>query len=570
MNWPAGLRLSGILLWTLALNVPAMGQQNPPERGPKALPADERRRELDLSPALPLDRTPVLPPASFAPERGLAAVDHIYVQRIVVEGVTLLGEKEVAEIVAPYQRRRIEIEELYALRRELSAAYVRRGYVNSGVVIPDQQVVDGVVVMQEVRGSVTKIDVTGNGRLSPGYITKRITAATKSPLRVQDLQQALESLQQDPLIQRVNAQLKPGLRPGEAELSVDLKRTQPFQLTIGANNQGSASTGSGQGILSIAELNLTGRGDALAADAGMSGGQAIGSLSYSFPLTASNAKIQAAFSLDNAHITEQPFNLLDIKSRTKGGGLFLLQPLLSSSTQSLVSTVGIGVRQSESTLLGIPFSFSPGDQAGKSKTTDVSAGVEYTVRTSNQALAVRGSIRRGVDLFNATINGQPPDGRFTAFLGQLNYARRLGSFGGELLFRWMGQFAGEPLLALEKMPLGGLNSVRGYRENLFVRDNGQAVSVECRVPVRLGRSQEGRFDALNLRVAPFLDYGRSWDKDKSLSTSTPQDIYSAGVGLLWNPISGFRADLYWGHALKDEGPNSKQSLHFTVQYMLPF
>jgi hemolysin activation/secretion protein len=154
----------------------------------------------------------------------------------------------------------------------------------------------------------------------------------------------------------------------------------------------------------------------------------------------------------------------------------------------------------------------------------------------------------------------------------VNYARRLGPFGGELLFRWTGQFSADPLLALEKMPMGGLYSVRGYRENLFVRDDGLVGALECRVPVRLGRASAGRFDLLNLRLAAFVDYGRSWDKGDGLITSVAQDIYSAGVGLLWNPIAGLRLDAYWGHPFKTTGnlgdSVQDKGVHFAAHYLI--
>jgi hemolysin activation/secretion protein len=575
MNRQTGLCLVAIMTATLMLGLVAKAQEEQSDRGVKVRPADERRQELELAPAPQLDRTPVLPPVSFPRERELGSVDRIYVKRIVLKDLTLLTEKEVSQIIAPYQERSVAIEELYALRRQLSEAYVRHGYINSGVVIPDQDITEGTVVFQEVRGSLTRINVTGNGHLTSSYITKRISSTAKEPLRVQDLQEALEQLQQDPLIQKINASLSPGLRPGEAELSVALKRTNPFQVDIGADNQGSVGTRSDEGTLAVTYLNLIGQGDMISAEAGSSGGRTIGSFSYSFPLTARNTRIEAGFGLDNSRIIEAPFDQIDIKSEIMRSSLSLSQPWIRSANSALVTTVGIERNHSESTLLGMPFSFSPGDNDGKSDTTDVSAAIEYTVRTRAQAFALRGSFRQGLDLFHATINKEGPDGRAGAFLGQLNYARRLGSsFGGELLFRWTGQFAADPLLALEKMPIGGLYTVRGYRENMYVRDDGLAGSLEYRVPLRLGRAREDRFDFLNLRFAPFLDYGRSWDKDKSLITSAAQDIYSAGTGLLWNPIPRLRADIYWGHAFKSTGNagNSLQDkgVHFTAHYLISF
>ncbi|HYK90198.1 MAG TPA: ShlB/FhaC/HecB family hemolysin secretion/activation protein [Acidobacteriota bacterium] len=571
MRRQSGALLGWILMAAFAVNAPVTAQQQ--DRAIKVRPAEERKKEPDPALAPPLDRTPVLPAPDGLHGRGLASLEEISVTSIKLEGGTILSPAELTEIVRAYEGRKITIEELFDLRREISEAYVRHGFVNSGVVIPDQEVVNGVVVLKEVRGKLVRIDVSGNGRLRAGYIRKRIEAAAEEPLRVENLQRSLELLQQDPLIQQVNAQLVPSLHAGEAELKVAVKRTKPFQVAIGSDNQGSASTGGERGTLSMSCMNVTGLGDVFSSDVGLSGGRWMGSAVYSIPVNSRGTAIQASFALDHARIIEEPFKEIDIKSRTMRGGLSVLQPWLRDPSRSLVSTVGIEKKHSESTLLGFPFSFSPGDHDGKSDTTVINVGLEYTARTRNHVLAARGSLRRGLDLFNATINDQGTDGRFTAFMGQFQYAQRVPTLTSELLFRASAQIAADPLLAVEKMPIGGLNTVRAYRENQFVRDNGVAASMEWRVPVYPKGAGEGSFKPLNLRVAPFVDYGRAWDVEDRLLTSHASDIYSAGVGLLWNPIAGFRADVYWGHPFKKTVGRGNdlqdKGWHFTAHYRIP-
>jgi len=536
-------------------------------------PAQSQVAESASAREAQVDRTPVLPQADKVSGGALAPLDRIRVEQIVVEGNTLLSEEEIASIVAPYQAREVTIEELYALRRALSEACVRHGYVNSGVIFPDQQISGGRIVMKEVRGSLTRIDISGNGRLKRNYIARRIEQDPGEPLRLDRLQESLELLRQDPLIRQINARLVPGLRPGESELQVSIKRSHPFQIGIGADNLTSAGSGGERGTLMLADMNLTGHGDSLKVDFGVSGGRGVGSIGYSLPLNARNTSLQAEFALDHARIVEEPFDQIDIKSRTSRGALSLFHPWILHPNSSLVTSIGIERRHSASTLLGFPFSFSAGDRNGKSDTTVVNAAVEYAARGRNQVLVVRGTLRQGVDLFNPTINEKAPDGRFTAFLGQAQYARRLGPNGSELLFRWTGQFSADPLLALEKLPIGGFNTVRGYRENQFVRDDGLAASLEWRVPVHRLRVGEG-FSPLNLQVAPFVDYGRSWDLRTPLTNTGAEQIYSSGLGLLWNPLRGLRADLYWGYGFRDvhnPGDNLQdKGIHFRVQYLYSF
>ncbi len=567
------LCLSCLLSLAVASSMTAAAQ-SPPDRATRGRQEKDETRSTKESPLPAIDRTPVLPPAEDQTGRGLAAVDRIRVEHIAFESGTILAAPEVAEVIRPYEGRELTIEELFALRLELSKLYLRHGYINSGVLIPDQKVSDGVVIFREVLGTLTNVNVVGNGHLSGSYIRNRIKSAAGKPLQIGELQESLELLRQDPLIQRINARLTPGLRPGEAELAVDLEMAKPFQVVLGADNRRSASTGGEQATLSVAHLNLLGQGDAVSANLGWSAGHAIGSMEYSYPLSEKNTRIEASFSIDDARIIEKPFDKIDIRSRTTRAGLSVSHPWVRTPRQHLVSSLGIEKKHSQSTLLGFPFSFSPGDRDGKSDTTVVSAGIEWTLRSRTRVFALSGALRRGIKAFHATINDEAPDGRFTAFLGQLQYAQSVKPLRAELLFRGIAQLAAEPLLGIEKLPIGGFNTVRGYREYEFVRDNGMATSVELRIPIRSARPTRGWIDPLNLRVAPFVDYGRSWDKEGLALTTNAIGIWGAGVGLLWSPVRGSRADVYWAHSFKDMGRPGHdlqdKGIYFSLQYRLPF
>jgi hemolysin activation/secretion protein len=120
-----------------------------------------------------------------------------------------------------------------------------------------------------------------------------------------------------------------------------------------------------------------------------------------------------------------------------------------------------------------------------------------------------------------------------------------------LLFRADIQRSDDSLLPLEQLSVGGRYSVRGYRENLLVRDQAFIASLEARIPI----IQHMRW-ADYLQICPFYDYGRG--TYKFISSTGPDDISSVGVGLRWaaslikSPLN-LRAEFeaYWGYALRD-------------------
>jgi hemolysin activation/secretion protein len=233
---------------------------------------------------------------------------------------------------------------------------------------------------------------------------------------------------------------------------------------------------------------------------------------------------------------------------------------------------------------GEAFTIAPGTVDGKSVVTALRLAFEWADRTPDQVLAARMRFSIGVDALGATthdsrLSGEEaveerlpgpdalPDGRFVAWLGQVQWARRLGGWGIETIARLDVQLSTEPLLALEQLAVGGRFSVRGYRENQLVRDNGVIASLEARLPLIRNRPW-----ADMVQLAPFVDVGSAWNTRPL--TSVPTTIYSVGVGLRWaltftSPVP-WRSELevYWGYPLQDVdtpgGDLQDLGLHFQL------
>ncbi len=105
------------------------------------------------------------------------------------------------------------------------------------------------------------------------------------------------------------------------------------------------------------------------------------------------------------------------------------------------------------------------------------------------------------------------------------------------MFKAAFQIANSGLLPIEKYSVGGSTSVRGYRENALVRDQGVITSIEYRLPIRIGRLSDDQ-----LKLSIFIDYG--WSENRTGDTQFPRDISSAGIGLLWQPNAHLSTELF--------------------------
>ena len=112
------------------------------------------------SPPPPSSLTVPLPPQ---PSEGapLAQGPRFVLRDVTIAGNTVLDQEAIRGVVDPYLGKSVTTADLEEIRRQLTLLYINRGYINSGVVIPDQNVVNGVVAFRVVEGRVSGIEVTG-------------------------------------------------------------------------------------------------------------------------------------------------------------------------------------------------------------------------------------------------------------------------------------------------------------------------------------------------------------------------------------------------------------------------
>lgn len=516
----------------------------------------------------------ILPPLPTPPppELELLPRERVLVREVRVIGSMVFSVEELAKVTAPYLNRELTTENLEALRVALTLLYVNAGYVNSGAILPDQRVVEGVITYQIIEGAVTAIEVAGNRWFRSSYLQKRLALGAGPPVNAKVLQEQIQLLLEDPRIRRLHVELLPGLNPGDAVLKAAVEDRPPFRASIEFNNYLSPSVGAEQGLLTLEDVNLTGNGDILTLRYGGSEGAfPLYDFRYSLPFTARDTTLSLRYQKNTFAVLEEPFQELDIETESEIYTIAVRQPVFRTLNSEVAITL-IGEHLSHETfLLGERFTLVPGARDGKSVVTALRALLEWVYRTPDQVIALRSRFSAGLNILGATINPNgEPDGKFFAWLGQAQLVRRLPFLDAQLILRTDFQLANDRLLSLEQVAVGGRYTVRGYRENTFVRDNAFVASLEARVPL-FRNTPWADF----LELAPFADYGRSWR-----ARSPPPDaevISSAGIGLRWavtiaaGPISlRPQLEVYWGHPWRDlkTAGNDLQDKGVHLQFVL--
>jgi hemolysin activation/secretion protein len=511
---------------------------------PKPLPlpdfAPPPRKPSPVLPPIPLPETP--------DTEGLDAGLRIFIREVRVTGNTAISDEELARYTRPYTNRVVSSADLATLRDELTRLYVAEGYVSSGAVLPDQSLDDGVVEIHIIESALGPIDVSTNGHFRPSFLRAKLRFAIDDPVNVFQVEEQLQVLQQDPRIVRVEAQLLPGDAPGESRLVVTLEEGQPFVLGAEYDNYHSPALGAQGGGFDAAWTNVTGFGDSIGATYDKTEGLDDVEAKYELPLGPWGTSLELRMRKTWSDVVNPPeFQDLRISSRTSTWSVGLRQEILHTRSQDLSLFVH-GERRltrSQFKIVGEEFDFpTEGSDDGRTKLSLLRFGGDWVYRGRNHVLAVRSTLTWGVPVFDITRNnGDVPDARFVSWLGQAQFAQRLPWLRSQLVGRFDIQLANDPLLAIEQLAVGGHASVRGYRENQEVRDQGFAGSVEWRVPVWSG----GRgYPAVE--IAPFFDFGNSWNRERD--TSSHQWLLSVGGVLRITFLRFLSGELSWGQDLK--------------------
>jgi len=539
---------------------------------PRDITPDERQ---EILPEQPLQKLPPVdellgdPDGANNPTGITSGSDETFV----VNGIELVGSsvfttEDFADLFAEYTGRPITFNELLQLRSAVTDRYVEAGFLTSGAFIPPQTLEDGLVTVQVIEGEIEEIEIVGTRRLKPGYIRSRLGLAAKPPINADKLLEALQRLQIDPLIETVSADLQAGVRPGTSILRVEVTEADSFGLTVGLDNGRSPNIGSNRRQISLSEGNLLGIGDrAFASYANTDGSNSL-DLGYSVPVGPYNTRLNIDGGISESRVIDDTFDVLEISSDAHYYEVGVTHPLIETPTEELTLGLALAHRESQ-TRLGIdnigPFPLSPGaDDNGETKVTALRFSQAWTKRSQQQVLAARSQFNLGLDLLDATNNeGDVPDSQFFSWRGQGQWVRLL-SENSLFFLRGDLQLAANSLLSSEQFGLGGGQSVRGYRQDALLRDNGASLSAEARFPVL-------KFsDDSIVQITPFLDAGAAWNNRNNPSGNNV--LVGTGLGLLWQQSDNLSARLDYGIPLVniDSTGDSLQDdgIYFSIQYDL--
>lgn len=339
----------------------------------------------------------------------------------------------------------------------------------------------------------------------------------------------------------------------------------PRELTVGlaADNYGSPDVGSEQLTLRGRYRNAAIAGDELTGRYAISLSEGLDAyeLGYRLPLSPMGGGLQVQVAGDTRRATPADLSQYDLRGSGQTYRLSYGQPI----HQTLQSEWGLslGARYQTDTVSAalsppLPLAFAP-DGLGTARILAVEFGQTYKSEDAGGQWQVDSQFTVGSGQFDG-VQGTPtvPDHTFFYWQGLVQRSLTL-SDRHELKLEAALQLAANALLGPEQFTIGGINSVRGYRQDRSRGDNGLRLALSDHITL-----QKNAAGNPTLQLIPFLEAGAVWNTGNHAAPQlTNQFLLGAGLGLHWQFLEGLTARLDWGlplisgprltHTLQDSG-----------------
>lgn len=521
LNWTALGRQTGAVLAFAAFSVQAQQrpdagtllqqQPSPPAIAPAPAPAP--------SPAAPLDLKAIQGPSFL-------------VKGFRFTGAALIPEADLQARVSTFLGQTVNFPALQAIAQQLTGYYLEKGYL-ARVVVPEQNIRDGIVEMRIVEGVRGSLEIDNKGRRVNGgrlaeFINQRLPQG--APMNVARLDEALAILNEQPGV-RAGTSLKAGAREGEVVVVVSADDKPLLSSSVGINNQGSRSTGETQLQGSLTLNNPTGHFDAASLLLNATDGNTYLRADYSLAVGGRGLRLGANASHLDYRVTDDSLRALGLQGTASTYGIAASYPLARTRTLALNATASHDVKE----------------------LIDRSAVGETSNRTINvTSLGIAGNVQHllgalgTVTSFGAAVSFGDSDQRNAGALAVDRAARQAnGNFSklaytlsnqAELSAQWSyavalrGQFAGKNLDSSERLSLGGPGGVRAYPAGEATGDEGWILNTSLR-----------RAFAETLATTLFYDAGgitlnrNTWANWNAGNPNLPNryTLSGIGVGLEW-------------------------------------
>ena len=469
-------------------------------------------------------------------------------KKIVTDASAVLTDAELDAIIKPYEGKQVQLNDIYAIVDKINALYNDKGYVTCRAFLPPQTITDGTVKLLLVEGRTGSTIVNNNKYTKTKYITNRMHLAKGEIANIKQLNKDLLLFNATNSTQ-LRIMMKAGTEPGTTDYEITAYEPMRDTWTIFEDNAGSDTSGEYRTGLFFNTKSLSGHCDALSLGTVISEGTKAANVMYSRSLGRSGTKMNLVYSTNAVEVVKGDYEDM-IKGHANSYAIGFTQPIVVNETSRTELSLDYNRQNSKTDFMPAGTRFNIVDDSVQ----DFSLGFAMTNYGASHVFYQKHSYVRGYSESAPDMSAQNSQNfgfyKFNAMYQKLYKAGQMWSLRADA--QWSGS---EGMVSSRQFYMGGMYSVRGYKENYLGGDGGFTFSAEYAVPV-INK---------NTSAFTFFDYGHVYGNGQS--DDQHNVLSSVGLGIRSTINQYCSASLVLGIPLQREFSAeqvSKTRLHFIV------
>ena len=469
-------------------------------------------------------------------------------KKIVTDASAVLTDAELDAIIKPYEGKQVQLNDIYAIVDKINALYNDKGYVTCRAFLPPQTITDGTVKLLLVEGRTGSTIVNNNKYTKTKYITNRMHLAKGEIANIKQLNKDLLLFNATNSTQ-LRIMMKAGTEPGTTDYEITAYEPMRDTWTIFEDNAGSDTSGEYRTGLFFNTKSLSGHCDALSLGTVISEGTKAANVMYSRSLGRSGTKMNLVYSTNAVEVVKGDYEDM-IKGHANSYAIGFTQPIVVNETTRTELSLDYNRQNSKTDFMPAGTRFNIVDDSVQ----DFSLGFAITNYGASHVFYQKHSYVRGYSESAPDMSAQNSQNfgfyKFNAMYQKLYKAGQMWSLRADA--QWSGS---EGMVSSRQFYMGGMYSVRGYKENYLGGDGGFTFSAEYAVPV-INK---------NTSAFTFFDYGHVYGNGQS--DDQHNVLSSVGLGIRSTINQYCSASLILGIPLQREFSAEKVSktrLHFIV------
>ncbi|MER5002831.1 ShlB/FhaC/HecB family hemolysin secretion/activation protein [Atlantibacter hermannii] len=413
--------------------------------------------------------TPFVRPA--APVQPVTASGPCFtVHRIMLDGTTLIDERQQQRLVQPWQNQCLDMARINELTNKVSDWYISRGYITSRAFLTEQDLRSGELHFAILEGKLEKIRMDG---VPERELKMAFPGLQGKILNLRDIEQGMEQINRTRTTP-VQIEILPADKQGWSVVHLTATPEFPLSASASFDNSGQKSTGVGQISGGLTGNNLLGLADSWFVNGGRSSAFSNSKDAQNF---AAGVSIPYGYSLlDYSYSWNNYLSTIDnngylwrSSGDTETHRVNLSHVLFRNGDIKTGVSVGLSHRINHNYLNDALL------ESSSRKLTSLLFGLNHTQKMFGGVATFNPTFSRGMPWLDAesddSKNGDLPKAQFRKWSLNASFQRPVAENLWWLASTY-GQWSPDRLYGSERITIGGESSVRGFKEQSISGDNG--------------------------------------------------------------------------------------------------